>query len=129
LALVVPASAVAGAPVIVLDPGHRGASLTTIDPETQISEEEYANSPEITNVFDVAIRLKAKLEAIGNMVLMTKQNATALYASTPLGSASAATERCTFRLSPPAERMCPAGRSTSPMVRPLRCRPSTGSCY
>jgi N-acetylmuramoyl-L-alanine amidase len=74
LALPAPAKALAG-PIIVLDPGHSGTSLTTIDPETKIRDEEYCNDPEITNVFDVATRLKAKLEAAGYTVLLTKQNA------------------------------------------------------
>jgi N-acetylmuramoyl-L-alanine amidase len=60
-------------PLIVLDPGHSGTSLTTIDPATQIRDEEYLNTPETRNMFDVATLLKAKLEAAGYRVLMTKQ--------------------------------------------------------
>ena len=60
-------------PLIVLDPGHSGASLTTIDPATQIRDEEYLNTPETQNMFEVAVLLKAKLEAAGYRVLMTKQ--------------------------------------------------------
>jgi N-acetylmuramoyl-L-alanine amidase len=56
----------------VLDPGHSGTSLTTIDPETQIRDEEYRNMPEMKDVFEVAVRLKAKLEAAGYTVLVTK---------------------------------------------------------
>ena len=74
-ALLIPGSALASGPVIVLDPGHSGTSLTTIDPETQIRDEEYLNVPETINCFDVALRLKDKLEAAGYTVLMTKQNA------------------------------------------------------
>ena len=59
-------------PVIVLDPGHSGSSLTTIDPATQIRDEEYLNTPETKNMFDVAVLLKSKLEAAGYTVLMTK---------------------------------------------------------
>ena len=61
------------APLIVLDPGHSGTSLTTIDPATQIRDEEYLNTPETQNMFEVATLLKAKLEAAGYRVLMTKQ--------------------------------------------------------
>ena len=61
------------APLIVLDPGHSGSSLTTIDPATQIRDEEYRNTPETRNMFEVATLLKAKLEAAGYRVLMTKQ--------------------------------------------------------
>ena len=56
-----------------MDPGHSGTSLTTIDPATQIRDEEYLNTPETRNVFDVAVLLKSKLEAAGYTVLMTKQ--------------------------------------------------------
>ena len=62
------------APLIVLDPGHSGSSLTTIDPATQIRDEEYRNTPETQNMFEVATILKAKLEAAGYRVLMTKQH-------------------------------------------------------
>ena len=63
--------------IIVIDPGHSGTSLTTIDPATQIQDEEYCNTPEITDVWDVAIILKAKLEAAGYSVLLTKPSAMA----------------------------------------------------
>ena len=63
----------AASPLIVLDPGHSGTSLTTIDPATQIRDEEYLNTPETEDMFDVATLLKAKLEAAGYRVLMTKQ--------------------------------------------------------
>jgi hypothetical protein len=60
-------------PLIVLDPGHSGRSLTTIDPATQIRDEEYRNTPETKDMFEVATLLKAKLETAGYRVLMTKQ--------------------------------------------------------
>lgn len=66
-------NAFAGGPVIVLDPGHSGTSVTTIDPETQIMDKEYPSMPEMQDVFTVATILKAKLEAAGYTVLMTKQ--------------------------------------------------------
>ena len=68
-----PTHSSAPSPLIVLDPGHSGTSLTTIDPATQIRDEEYLNTPEAQNMFDVAVPLKAKLEAAGYRVLMTKQ--------------------------------------------------------
>jgi hypothetical protein len=61
------------APLIVLDPGHSGSKLTTIDPATQIRDEEYLNTPETQNMFEVATLLKAKLEAAGYRVLVTKR--------------------------------------------------------
>lgn len=68
------AAAAPPAPLIVLDPGHSGSSLTTIDPATQIRDEEYRNTPETQNMFEVATILQAKLEAAGYRVLMTKQH-------------------------------------------------------
>lgn len=61
------------APLIVLDPGHSGTKLTTIDPATQIRDEEYRNTPETQNMFEVAMLLQAKLEAAGYRVYVTKQ--------------------------------------------------------
>jgi N-acetylmuramoyl-L-alanine amidase len=72
LSLALPATALAEGPVIVLDPGHSGSSLTTIDPETQIQDEEYNNGAENQDVWDVALLLQAKLEAAGYTVLLTK---------------------------------------------------------
>jgi IPT/TIG domain/N-acetylmuramoyl-L-alanine amidase len=66
-------NACAAPPVIVLDPGHSGTSVTTIDPETLIMDKEYPNTPEMEDVFAVATILKAKLEADGYTVLITKQ--------------------------------------------------------
>ncbi len=60
-------------PLIVLDPGHSGTRLTTIDPATEIRDEEYLNTPETKNVFEVAVLLRDKLQAAGYRVLMTKQ--------------------------------------------------------
>jgi len=65
-------TAKAAGPIIVLDPGHSGTSVTTIDPLTQIKDMEYSNMPEMQNVFIVATYLKAKLQAAGYTVLMTK---------------------------------------------------------
>jgi N-acetylmuramoyl-L-alanine amidase len=59
-------------PLIVIDPGHSGSSLTTIDAETQIRDEEYRNTPETQNMWDVALLLKDKLETAGYRVLLTK---------------------------------------------------------
>jgi N-acetylmuramoyl-L-alanine amidase len=61
--------------VIVIDPGHSGSPLTTTDPVTGIRDEEYYNKGETEAVYDVAVILKAKLEAAGYTVLMTKKSA------------------------------------------------------
>jgi len=76
IALVSPpeAKAEGNSRVIVLDPGHSWTSITTIDPATNIRDEEYPNHPEIENSFDVAQRLKTMLESAGYTVLMTKTN-------------------------------------------------------
>ena len=66
-------NAFAAPPVIVLDPGHSGTSVMTIDPETQIMDKEYPNMSEMEGVFAVATILKTKLEVAGYTVLMTKQ--------------------------------------------------------
>ena len=65
----VPPESLANSPIIVLDPGHSGTRLRTIDPATKIRDEEYLNTPETQNVFDVAVLLKAKLEGAGYTVL------------------------------------------------------------
>ena len=62
----------AAGPLIVIDPGHSGSSLTTIDPETQIQDEEYNNGLENQDAWDVSPLLQTKLEAAGYSVLLTK---------------------------------------------------------
>ena len=64
-------SALAG-PLIVIDPGHSGSSLTTLDPLTRVRDCEFNNGTENTQDWNVALALKAKLEAAGYRVLLTK---------------------------------------------------------
>lgn len=58
-------------PVIVLDPGH-GVSVDGTDPATGLDVSEYENEPEMRDVFAVAELVRAKLQAAGYRVVMTK---------------------------------------------------------
>lgn len=60
-------------PVIVLDPGHSGESKSIIDAATGLIDFDYPNIPEIDEVFDVTLLVRAKLEADGYTVIMTKK--------------------------------------------------------
>jgi N-acetylmuramoyl-L-alanine amidase len=65
----------AGAPIIVVDPGH-SPSIQSIDPSTGLDDSDYENEPEMHDVFAVAELVKARLEADGYRVVMTKNSAT-----------------------------------------------------
>lgn len=58
-------------PVIVLDPGH-SPSLHRIDPATGLDVSDYANEPEMRDVYAVARLVRARLLADGYRVVMTK---------------------------------------------------------
>lgn len=62
-------------PVIVIDPGH-SPSIYAIDPATGLNVSDYANEPEMHDVFAIAELVKAKLRADGYRVIMTKASAT-----------------------------------------------------
>lgn len=62
-------------PVIVIDPGH-SPQIYAIDPATGLNVSDYENEPEMRDVFAVAELVKAKLEAAGYRVIMTKRRAT-----------------------------------------------------
>lgn len=62
-------------PIIVLDPGHSGSDIDTIDAATGLRDHDYPNIPEITEVFAVVQLVKNKLEADGYTVIMTKNSA------------------------------------------------------
>jgi N-acetylmuramoyl-L-alanine amidase len=68
-----PVVARGGGPVIVLDPGHAPA-ISHTDPATGLNDSDYENEPEMRDVFDVALLVKAKLVAAGYRVVMTKNN-------------------------------------------------------
>ncbi|WP_163505938.1 N-acetylmuramoyl-L-alanine amidase family protein [Fodinicola acaciae] len=63
------------APTIVIDPGHSPA-ITATDPATGLDVSGYVNEPEMHDVFAVAVLVKAKLEASGYRVVMTKNQVT-----------------------------------------------------
>jgi len=65
----------ATAPVIVIDPGH-APTITSTDPATGLNDSDYENEPEMQDVFAVALLVKAKLEADGYKVVLTKNSAT-----------------------------------------------------
>lgn len=58
-------------PVIVLDPGH-SRTISARDPRTGLDVSDYENEPEMRDVFAVAEFVRAKLEAAGYRVVMTK---------------------------------------------------------
>jgi N-acetylmuramoyl-L-alanine amidase len=61
--------------VVVLDPGHSPA-IHAIDPATGLDVSDYANEPEMRDVFAVAQLVRRRLEADGYRVVMTKSSAT-----------------------------------------------------
>jgi N-acetylmuramoyl-L-alanine amidase len=64
-------SASAG-PLIVIDPGHSGGTLLSIDPQFNMYDYEYNGGQENYDNWNVAVALKAKLETAGYRVLLTK---------------------------------------------------------
>jgi N-acetylmuramoyl-L-alanine amidase len=67
--------AAAGAPVIVIDPGH-SPTINHTDAATGLNDSDYENEPEMRDVFAVALLVKSRLEAAGYRVVMTKNSAT-----------------------------------------------------
>jgi N-acetylmuramoyl-L-alanine amidase len=61
--------------VVVLDPGHSPA-ISATDPATGLNVSDYANEPEMHDVFAVAVLVKEKLQAAGYRVVMTKSSPT-----------------------------------------------------
>jgi N-acetylmuramoyl-L-alanine amidase len=61
--------------VIVLDPGH-SPTISATDPATGLNVSDYANEPEMHDVFAVAVLVRAKLRAAGYRVVMTKSSPT-----------------------------------------------------
>jgi len=66
-----PVGATTAKPVIVLDPGH-SPYLHRIDPTTGLDVSDYANEPEMHDVYAVARLVRARLVADGYRVVMTK---------------------------------------------------------
>jgi N-acetylmuramoyl-L-alanine amidase len=58
-------------PVVVLDPGH-SVTVHATDPATGLDVSDYENEPEMRDVFAIALLVKARLQAVGYRVVMTK---------------------------------------------------------
>jgi N-acetylmuramoyl-L-alanine amidase len=71
--LATPAGArAAEAPLIVIDAGHNGTTLLSIDPQFNMYDYEYSNGQENIDDWNVSVALKSKLEAAGYRVMLTK---------------------------------------------------------
>jgi N-acetylmuramoyl-L-alanine amidase len=77
-----PAQAAAARPVIVIDAGH-SLTVHARDRTTGLDVSDYANEPEMRDVWWVAERVRARLIHDGYRVVMTK---TSLYKKTSLGA-------------------------------------------
>lgn len=71
-----------GSNVIVIDPGHnlddsyaKNGNKDVLDPATGLKDYDYANFPELDEVFNVAAKVRDKLTQDGYKVLMTKDSA------------------------------------------------------
>jgi N-acetylmuramoyl-L-alanine amidase len=69
----VPTKTTSPAPLIVLDPGH-SPSIHAIDPRTGLDVSDYANEPEMHDVFVVAQMVGNRLRKDGYRVLLTKSH-------------------------------------------------------
>jgi N-acetylmuramoyl-L-alanine amidase len=66
----------AALPVIVLDPGHSGTNLQSVDEATGLIDHDYPNHPEMEEMFRVARKVGAMLSAHGYQVVYTKKSVT-----------------------------------------------------
>ena len=62
-------------PLVVIDPGHSGRSITSTDAATGLRDVDYPNYPEIYEMFDVSTCVAQGLEADGYRVRLTKRRA------------------------------------------------------
>lgn len=65
----------ADGPVIVIDPGHSGSSISSIDATTGLRDIDYPNYPEIYEVFDISTCVAQGLRTDGYRVVLTKRRA------------------------------------------------------
>jgi N-acetylmuramoyl-L-alanine amidase len=61
--------------VIVLDPGHSGNDIKSVDAKTKLVDHDYPNHPEMEEAFRVAKDVGARLKKEGYDVIYTKQKA------------------------------------------------------
>jgi len=66
-------SAATTAPVIVLDPGHSGNDISSVDKQTGLIDHDYPNHPEMEECFRVARLVQSALEKKGYRVVCTKK--------------------------------------------------------
>ncbi len=62
-------------PMIVIDPGHSGRSISGTDAETGLRDIDYPNYPEIYEMFDVSSCVQQGLQRDGYRVELTKKRA------------------------------------------------------
>ncbi|GEE00841.1 hypothetical protein nbrc107696_12870 [Gordonia spumicola] len=62
------------APVVALDPGHNGQSISVFDKITGVEMRDYPNGAEDADVFAVATTAKRALERAGYTVVLLKKN-------------------------------------------------------
>ncbi|CAN5694810.1 hypothetical protein BH10CYA1_BH10CYA1_04700 [soil metagenome] len=61
-------------PVIVLDPGHSGKEINSVDQKTKLIDHDYPNHPEMEEAFRIAKDVGARLEKAGYTVIYTKND-------------------------------------------------------
>ncbi len=61
-------------PIIVLDPGHSGKEIKTVDEKTKLIDHDYPNHPEMEETYRVARDVGARLEKAGYTVIYTKKD-------------------------------------------------------
>lgn len=61
--------------MIVIDPGHSGRSIRSIEPRTGLTDFDYPNAPEMDEVYEVSVCVADGLRRLGYRVIMTKKNA------------------------------------------------------
>ncbi len=60
-------------PIVVLDPGHSGKAVRSVDAKTGLNDYDYPNHPEMEETYRVAKDVGARLEKAGYKVIYTKQ--------------------------------------------------------
>ncbi len=58
---------------IVLDPGHSGKEIQSVDEETKLIDHDYPNHPEMEETYRVAKDVGARLEKAGYKIIYTKK--------------------------------------------------------
>ncbi|CAN5281318.1 hypothetical protein BH10CYA1_BH10CYA1_46110 [soil metagenome] len=61
--------------MIVLDPGHSGKDISSVDPATGLHDHDYPNDPEIYEAWNVSQQEGKRLQKAGYDVIYTKDSA------------------------------------------------------